>query len=232
MEAIPWTRESIDKLGDDILHKFGEFPWSWYDGIPDPNPDEVSLADCALSICMGSNFRQDTDVKDWDVFMDTLKPWIDSLLRGFGSSVRLWDDSSEVDNFLDEFKTSLQTLLRAPNWRVARLSKTLHRKRPALIPMLDSRVQNAYLFGPLSEGLWPNDDEDQVDKKASISRAEHALDDFVVELKTHLGEIEEIIAIAHKKAPHVVPRILSPVRCLESLVYWRNTVRGARVRDA
>ena len=226
MEAIPWTRTNLDTLVRDITDKFEDFPWSWYDGIPDPNPDEVTLADCAISICMGSNFRQDTEVKDWDALKGTLKPLIDSLLSRFGSSVQLWDDNPAVDNFVTEFKTCLQAVVPVYNWGVAKLSKTLHRKRPTLIPMLDSRVQNAYLFGPLSEGMWPND-EDRVDKKVSIRRGEQALDDFVAELKTHLVEIEDVIADAHKKSPHVVPRSLSPVRCLESLVYWRNTSRGA-----
>lgn len=232
MEAIPWATINLDKLTDDIIDKFNDFPWSWYDGIPDPNPDEVTLADCSISLCMGSNFRQDTELKDWDTLKDTLKPRIDSLLSGFRCDVQLWDQSQDVDKFLTEFKNCLQGVVPLFNWGVAKLSKTLHRKRPALIPMLESRVQNAYLFGPLSEGMWPNpNDEDRVDEKVGISRAEQALDDFVAELKTHLVGIEDVIANAHKKAPHVVPRSLTPVRCLESLVYWRNTSRGAHGRD-
>jgi len=45
MEAIPWTKTSVDTLVPDITDQFEDFPWSWYDGIPDPNPDEVTLAD-------------------------------------------------------------------------------------------------------------------------------------------------------------------------------------------
>ena len=45
MEAIPWARTNLDTLVRDITDKFEDFPWSWYDGIPDTNSDEVTLAD-------------------------------------------------------------------------------------------------------------------------------------------------------------------------------------------
>lgn len=103
---------------------------------------------------------------------------------------------------------------------MAKLTKVLHRKRPCLIPMLDSRVQNAYLFGPLAEGLWS---KENVNKEGSIKRAIQVSGDFQAELKVHLNELQEVAHRAHAKASALVPINVSPVRCLEAIVYWRNT---------
>jgi len=228
MEAIEWGKIDINDLVNSLISKFdlsqGGFPWDWYDGVTDPCPEEVTLADCALSICMGSNFRQDSEVKDWDTLRSRLKSNIDNLLRSFDTSIVLWQDTPEVKAFLNDFQKLLDMLLDAHNWGVAKLTKVLHRKRPPLIPMLDSRVQNAYLFGPLSRGLWPKED---VVKRESIKRAKQVVNDFLEELKAHMNDLREIIRLAHIKEPSSVPIDISPVRCLEALVYWRNTKRGS-----
>lgn len=168
---------------------------------------------------MGSYFCQDNQVKDWDVLESQLKPSIDNLLKRFDTSIALWEDTPEIEAFLAEFQTLLSRLLSARNWGVAKLTKVLHRKRPNLIPMLDSRLQKAYLFGPLSEGLWPRED---VSKGESIKRARQVIDDFRDELKAHLNRLREVALRAHTKDPSLVPINVSPVGCLEAIVYWRK----------
>ena len=58
MEGIEWGKDDLGVLARNLERKFdpscGGFLWHWYDGIADPCPQEVTLADCALSICMGS----------------------------------------------------------------------------------------------------------------------------------------------------------------------------------
>ena len=109
----------------------------------------------------------------------------------------------------------MEQTARAPGWASATLTKVLHRKRPNLVPMLDSIVRKAYCFGPRSD-LWRDQELNVLDNSIA------ALQEFRTELINHLSEIKEAIQLASDKAPQIVPAIISPVRCLEALVWWRD----------
>ena len=219
MEAIQWTKANPKELAKDLIDKFIAFPWDQYDGVKDNRPNEVTLLDCAISVCMGSRFNREGNYDDWKTFEQYLKPSTDSFLSKFDCSISLEENTSSVPQFLREFEGLCHQLPIAPNWRVAKLTKVLHRKRPRLIPMLDAVVQMTYCFGPKSK-LWENRYPEN--KEESIDRSIAALHELRKELMLHLDTIQQVIYLAHEMGPSTVPNSISCVRCLESLVYWRN----------
>ena len=212
MEAIPWGKVSIEKLVSQLVEKFTDFSWNLYDGVKDEYPYEVTYLDCKLSRKMRSRFC----MKDWEIFIkSSLKSEVDNLLQNFGSSISLWEETSSVNEFLEEFKTLLcNKLITASGWGVSKLTKVLHRKRPRLIPILDSKVQDVYCLRRMDlRGPQP---------QKRIERGIVTLQEFRKELMHHLQEIQKIAYLAHKANPSIIPVELTPVRCLEALIYWRG----------
>ena len=223
MEVIPWNKVTPKELAQNLVDKLKAFPWDQYDGVIDNHPNEITLLDCVVSLCMNSNFRYDSESNymDWNELSIKMKSNIDNFLSTFNNSLSLEEDSPATLQFLKDLELMFWQLnnKNVAGWRVAKLTKALHRKRPKLIPMIDSRVCMAYCFGPKSN-LWK--DEYKLTKTESISHSIAALHELRKELMTHVDAVKQIIYLAHEISPSIVPDYISNLRCLESLVYWRN----------
>jgi len=222
MELIRWDEVNVEMLAEELIDKFKEFPWEYYDGVSDSHPNEITPLDCAISVFMESNFTHSSKMRDWHELSQKIKPDVDILLYKYDCTLSLEEDTPHIGLFCEDLKSLFKKLINVKNWRVAKLTKVLHRKRPKLIPMIDSVVRMAYCFGPRSS-LW--NDENNKKKDISIEHSIAALHGLREELIQNLDSVKRIIGLAHGKAPSIIPETISNLRCLESLIHWQNRRR-------
>jgi len=120
------------------LHKFAEEEFAYYDGIVDGSPNEITPVDVLATYGVNSQIRSAFRVRDIHRGMTDR---CQTLLAALPVNLELTDEDWKpgiVENLLDE-ACSIRGVLTA----VA--TKVLHRKRRALIPMLDSVVLAHYL---------------------------------------------------------------------------------------
>jgi hypothetical protein len=148
--------------------------------------------------------------RDWPILVLRLKPKIDEILKKYDTSLSLEKDTPEIEAFLKDIDILFNQLIGARYWNVAKLTKALHRKRPKLIPMIDSIVCRKY-NNITSQNRSPKDE--------IINQSIKALYELKNELINHLDDIKKIVNIANNRAPNLVPKNISNLRCLESLVF-------------
>lgn len=117
--------------------KFRECPWPHFDGVPDPVPNRVVAADVAVTIVMNSGTRAN---QIWPALERASAVHAERLLARIPTTMSLEDTTEQCDPVPWTDIDRLFTGMAGPKFRMSRVAKTLCRKRPRLIPMLDSVV--------------------------------------------------------------------------------------------
>lgn len=120
------------------LHRFAEEEFAYYDGIVDGSPNEITPVDMLATYGVNSQIRSASRVRDIHRGMaEKCQVFLAALPMDLDLTHEHWQPEV-VENLLHE-ACSIRGVLTA----VA--TKVLHRKRRALIPMLDSVVLAHYL---------------------------------------------------------------------------------------
>jgi len=122
--------------------KFHDCPWPHFDGVPDAYPDRILVCDFSITHVMNSGISmqdawaaiEKSNIKD-DKGGDA-----SDLLKLIPSDLRLEETSESYEKINWEVIDRLFRHLRIKNVGFSRIAKMLSRKRPFLIPMLDSWI--------------------------------------------------------------------------------------------
>lgn len=136
----------------------------WYDALPSGEPDELSPLDLAYPAFLDAvpNFKALLAVKGWENLRTALAAASD-VLRRVPADLDLVDWPATDDNralLVDLFRaTTGGENHRLSGFGPARCTKMLHKKRPALIPIIDSWQLQAWHMSALS---WSTTDMAEV----------------------------------------------------------------------
>ncbi len=168
-----------------------------YDYIDPPSPDELTWEDVKLANIMGAR---------------SSRRWWQSIMgRSLVSIPRDRDlttmTDAEWESCQQGLKQALQELLGNPGIGCAVLTKALHRKRPALLPVCDSIIVEAIL---------PGSNPKEADTILGIMRIFRKVGRAN---STNLQQIRGFLV------EHNQPRVLTNVRMLEALYWMEKTTR-------
>jgi len=186
------------------LKRFLEAEWEIYDGAPVAQDAKLTLLDILVSVSMNSRLDTADKVKSvWDS-RDSVEKGLNLVPGG----VSLTDENVPWDGL----KVLFDVFCAVRYVKEAVATKILHRKRPALIPIIDSIVA-AYL----------NDS-----RTCSLPRAISIGDRLVGNMRCFreqlLGCLSQITALCEMAA--LEHRPITPVRALEILIWTAREPRG------
>lgn len=199
---------TIDRPLDRLL-KFCREEYEFYDATPDPDPNSFGLLDVLITAVVNS--RVDTADKIRGVVRGFLA--LDSrLLKAIPIGASLESDDwprTNVERLLAE-----SMLIRGVKLSVA--TKVLHRKRPNLIPMLDSVLVDHYLDAYPRRG-WGAELEDTKRKRRSAHAAIEIMDRFRSDLVESRQDIISLVQMIEAEGFK-----LTTVRILEVLIWMQR----------
>lgn len=202
-------------IGDPLarLTRFCEHEYAYYDAVPKGDPNRVEPVDVLATV--GINSRIDTADKVRIVHL-SMAASCDPLLP---------DIPPEADLLrfepLDAVVELLSAAMKARYVLLASATKVLHRKRPGLIPVLDSVVVAHYLDRLGEQKLLARSWEDRT---AAKEAGRLALLGAREDLKGASQEINDLAEALSAAGFH-----LAPVRVLDILV-WSETERAGYYR--
>jgi len=187
----------------------------WYDALPSGDPDKLELLDLAFPAFLGAvpNFKALFVDNGWESIYSALQIASD-LLRRIPTDIPLenWDRTNSRHALLvDLFRTTTGGQNKAlPGFGPARCTKMLHKKRPALIPILDSWQLEAW---DKPTGSWRTDD---------MADVVFGIRDKIVPQVSEFYELAERLKRADPSLP-----CLSAVR-LYDILFWEMSVAHGR----
>jgi hypothetical protein len=186
------------------LVRFMENEYDIYDAVEVPPDNTLSMLDILISVAMNS--RLDTAVKIRSVWRN--KGPVEQALAAIPSSLAVEDDSIPWDAMEALFDRFCEIKYAGP----AVATKILHKKRPRLIPILDSII-SVYIDG-CNEETPPT-------KATDGAWMVHRMKCFRRVLVGCLDQIHELLL-----APDMRRYPISPVRALEVLLWIENEGSG------
>lgn len=197
---------TITQDAESKLLKFSEAEFAYYDGIDDLSPDEITPVDVLVTYGVNSQIRSASRVRDIHRGMiEKCQPLLADLRVDLDLTDEYWQPQV-VEKLLNE-ACSIRGVL------MAVATKVLHRKRRALIPMLDSVV--------LAHYLDKRDLGRSQDKQRATSMGMKALWKFrtdLIDASDALAEIRDALS----KAGYLLTRL----RILEILVWIEKEPYG------
>lgn len=192
------------------LDRYLEAEWELYDKVAILQDSRLSLLDILLSNTM--NARLDTGDKIKSIWNG--KAAIEEALSQIPPTLSLDDENIPWDTLVKLLDAACATKFVGP----AVSTKILHKKRPALIPIID-RVSSKYLATrrttPLPMGL---------------SEAEHIVADIKAFREKLLAEHQTIIKLCEACTLKGFP--ITPVRTLDILIWVENEPRATYRRKS
>jgi hypothetical protein len=194
------------------LLRFLQAEWELYDGIPIARDDSIQLFDILLSIMMNS--RLDTAEKVRAIWNDrTKRAAAERALGRIPPQACLLDDQVPWHDLAELFNSFCTIHYSGP----AVGTKILHKKRPALVPIIDS-VMSGY-FGCCQATIPPN--------SAPVGeRLVANMQCFREQLLGSRPEIDSLCAVAEAQG-----YAITPVRALEILIWIEREPNGYYRQD-
>lgn len=183
------------------ITRFMEREYELYDGIDTPHDSTLSLQDILISIMMNSRLDTADKVRSiWD-----RKASVETALAKIPNNIALEDDTIPWDDLRALFDAFC-----CIRWaKEAVTTKILYRKRPKLIPMIDSKVAN-YL-----------NEHNEEPRPRGMTPGKMLVRDMMYFRKLLLGSLTEINDIRNLLEVQKFP--VSAVRVLEVLI-WNECV--------
>jgi hypothetical protein len=197
---------------DDCIHWIKQSSFcKVYDQI-DTNPDRIDVLDLCIPAFLDAVPRFDQlrkTLEDSDAFPGRLEEMSEAL-GAIPLKIELWEwDDIEAHSHL----TRLYRACNMPSYKSASLTKMLHRKRPALLPIIDDYVLTSWRDGKV--GRWRSED----------------LADITLRMKEELGAKERQEALDHlmEKARSLGPPWsgLTRLRLFDIVSYWYARSSGS-----
>ena len=192
------------------LRRFCKEEYAYYDALPAGDPDQVEPMDILVTIAVNAYITNAAQARR---IHRGLARRCDGLLSAIPSSAALADG----ERWLAPLRALLHAAAQTPGVLIPVATKVLHRKRPALIPMLDN-VLLAFYLRALGQENWLAQTQD---KRQAATVAMVAIDAFRADLLAALPAVEELRgALAAEGYPLTVARLL------EILVWTETEPRG------
>jgi hypothetical protein len=185
------------------LLAFCDGEYAYYDAIPSADPNHIDPLDVLVTVAMNSFVNSAAKVHRVHQGMAAN---CDPLLQGIPEDA----DLVELERWRDLLRELLHVAVQAPFVLIPVATKVLHRKRRALIPMLDSVVFRHYLGGPDYKTILPGTEN----KAKAADVAMEALRLFRNDLRAAENEIARL-----REQLAFAGFALTPVRILELLVW-------------
>jgi hypothetical protein len=190
-----------------VVAKFTRFRWDWYDGVRTA-PDIIEPVDFAITIAMNSRATADR----MKSFMER-SGRLGRLLQNIPRDVPLARETPP--SVLNSVAELFDEACKASGTALAVASKVLHRKRPALIPMLDRVIVDRHYLPALRAPTHPPWFKPEWLKTGSWSDPTQYMRLMADELDDNREALERIRA----QLPDTIPSIISDVRLLEAALY-------------
>jgi hypothetical protein len=208
---------TIDDASSLLAAKFSGFDWSWYDGVQS-DPDRIEPVDFAITIAMNSRatagrmaafLRQSAE--------------LEIVLKEVPKDVDLADMTDAKD--WASVRSLFEIACSAIGTKMSVASKVLHRKRPRLIPILDSVLVNKHYWpalelvagGPAVPAWYVPDWHESSAWKWDPSMYMRIMAD---EIRSNRSQLVKLRSDAAKNRAMGVPVEISDVRLVESVLYW------------
>jgi hypothetical protein len=190
-----------------VRAKFRRFAWEWYDGVVS-DPTTIEPVDFAITIAMNSR----ATARRMAEFM-ARRPALERLLSEVPTDVELTHDTPQRG--LDAVAALFAEACAAKGTKLSVASKVLHRKRPALIPILDRVVVDRHYWPALSGDSPPPAFDTSWLKHGAWSDPTQYMRVIGMELNRN----REVLSHMRRELDPEVPRSISDVRLLEAALY-------------
>jgi hypothetical protein len=206
-----WTQIGVPAAVDLILERARYV--RQYDALPQGDPDKLELIDLAFPAYLGAvpDFRAVLNPHEWAQLDASLKAASDVLGRVPAHvSLTEWSDTEAHQALLVElFRATTGSRNHAlPGFGPARCTKMLHKKRPALIPILDRWQLHAW-EKPVE--AW---------RTADMASVVFAIRDVLIPQVEEFHELSWRLKLQDSSLPH-----LSAVR-LYDILFWELSRDG------
>jgi hypothetical protein len=195
-----------------LLSKFERFAWDWYDGV-ETHPMRIEPVDFAITIAMNSRATAGR-MRDFLLRREA----IEEHLRRVPENVVLGPDVEPT--VYAAVATLFAEAGQASGTKLAVASKVLHRKRPRLIPMLDSVLVNRH-YWPALTALAQTASPPAWFDAAWLKHGDWS--DPTMYMRVMAGEIDRnrgpLEALRSSAASFGVPPEISDVRLFEAVLY-------------
>ena len=209
---------------DVAIRKFRDCPWPHFDGFPDVYPNRILVSDFAVTLVMNSGIPMQYA---WEAVRRADNT--DDLLNNIPTDVRLEETVEDDDQVNWNAIDHLFLQLVGEKVRLSRIAKMMCRKRPYLIPMLDTyiwkyldKIANAWREGSVNppqwfdESLWESWEYDMPSPYIRMIRH-----DMIKQVPV----LEELRGCLHEDELTEVPRDASLLRIYEATL-WRAIEEG------
>ena len=209
MDSLTFPSGGITSPHQRLL-SFCRAEYAYYDAISSTAPKRIEPVDVLVTVAMNSRVNDAARVRG---VHQGLAAKCDVLLATLPEDANLL----ELERWRDPLRELLHAAVQVKGVLIPVATKVLHRKRPALIPMLDQVVLDYYLNTDAHRALLPGTQ----DKSRAADAAMVAVNLFRNDL---IAAEDEIDGLREALAQHGFP--LTHVRVLELLVWMEVEPTG------
>lgn len=199
---------------EDRLLRFCKEEYDYYDGIPDCRPTEITPIDVLATFSVNSRIGGANGIRQ--IHRDMARTCNPLLQR-----IPIDADLLSFDPALEQVKCLLSAAM-VDQVLVSRATKVLHRKRRAIIPMLDSVVIDHYVAAIRMP--WLKGKAGESNRKVSLEVGMTVLPVFREDLRSAVEDVTALRTELFRQGFE-----LSHVRTLEILI-WTETERSGYYR--
>lgn len=200
---------TVERPAERLL-RFCREEFDYYDAVLSGDPNRIEPVDILATVAVNSFITTAARVRQ---VHRGLAAACDPLLRGISPDA----DLLTFDPSLDQVRELLDAAVQVPWVLLPVATKVLHRKRPQLIPMLDSVLLRHYLGVPLTSELPPRSQ----DKQHAADVGVRVLKVFRDDLRAASPQIQHL-----REALATEGYALTDVRVLELLIWTELEERG------
>ncbi len=186
--------------------------WPYYDGIPDTDPMHILPLDTLVPVMVNAYWAASAGPlrRMYRAMAAACAPLLPSIPTEA-------DLATATPSSLGELATLIDSACRVEHAGLAIATKVLLRKRPRLIPMLDSVIKQHYLVHRHSRGLGARLDDP--------ARRVPALVDLLTAVQGDLvGCLDQLTSLGNRAASHGWP--ITPLRAMEILIWTEVEPHG------
>lgn len=131
----------INNAEEVLERKMKDYSWKYYDKVPAEDDKRLSVCDYVVTIAMNNVSIRAERIRDFDKHLDTFN----STFITINPTEKLVDIYREYDNStLKRVGELVLAICSVKGFALASATKTLHRRLPSLVPMIDSKIETYY----------------------------------------------------------------------------------------
>lgn len=131
----------IDKIEYLLKRKMNGYAWKYYDKVPPAHGKRLSFQDYIITVAMNNVSVRAERIRDFDKHLDGFN----NIFMAVNQKIKLVDIYREYGNpVLKNVHDLVLAICSMKGFALASATKTLHRRLPNLVPMIDSKIENYY----------------------------------------------------------------------------------------